>query len=254
MSQRAILNTILRSFHPRNVKKKLLHIVLRGNTVECPCCGSRYITFLPAGIKKRANAKCIQCGSLERHRTLWLYLHEKPGFFTTPAKLLHVAPEIQLYQKLTKIPNISYHSIDLHPDKYWYGHKTKKMDVTAMTYTDESFDIVICNHVLEHIPDDRKAISEIYRVCKTGGFAILNVPVNNKLDSTIEDPYITDPVKMKELFGQPDHVRVYGNDYITRLTGAGFKVEEIDFVSKFSHNEQFRYGLKPQELIYYCSK
>lgn len=254
MQTKTFKNNFLRIFHPGNIKSKFLHLALKGNNVECPCCGSKYITFLPAGLQKRANAKCIKCNSLERHRTLWLYLHEINNFFSEPLKMLHVAPEKQLYLKFSKLPNIDYCPIDLNPENYDYGNHTKKMDVTAMSFPDSYFDVVICNHVLEHIPDDKKAMSEMFRVCKPGGFAILNVPVNTNMETTVEDPSITDPKKMLELFGQKDHVRIYGKDYVQRLIHAGFSVNVIDYVSKFSQNEQFKYGLKRNELIYYCTK
>jgi SAM-dependent methyltransferase len=247
-------NSFIRLFHPKTFKSKFLHFALNGDAVQCPCCGSRYITFLPAGLQKRANAKCIKCGSLERHRTLWLYLHENTNIFTAPVKILHVAPEKQLYQKFSTLNNIDYHPIDLNPDKYAYGSKTKMMDVTAMTYPDEFFDVVLCNHVLEHIPDDRRAMSEMFRVLKEGGWAILNVPVKTNMENTFEDSSVIDPKKREEVFGQCDHVRIYGKDYTTRLIGVGFMVKVTDYVSKFKHNERFRYGLKENELIYYCTK
>lgn len=240
--------------HPGRFRNKLLHFALKGNDVECTCCGSKYITFLPAGIQKRANARCINCGSLERHRTLWSFLKEQGDIFKKPTKLLHVAPEKIFYDHFISIPTVEYHPIDLMPDKYAYGIKTIQMDVTAMTYPDASFDVVICSHVLEHIPDDKKAMQEIYRVLKPGGWAILNTPVNMEAEATHEDPYINDPQKQLELFGQPDHVRIYGKDFLTRLSDAGFKTDVIDYVSKFSHNEQFRYGFKSIEVIFFSKK
>jgi SAM-dependent methyltransferase len=253
MKLNTLKNNFIRSFHPQTFKNKFLHFALRGDTVECPCCGSRYITFLPTGLQKRANAKCIKCGSLERQRTLWLYLKEK-NIFTHPVKLLHVAPDRQLYAKFLQLKNVEYHPIDLQPEMYGYGAKTKMMDVTCMSYQDNFFDVVICSHVLEHVPDDRKAMREIFRVLKNGGYAILNVPAKDDLDNTFEDASVTDPKKRKQVFGQQDHVRIYGKDYITRLIQAGFKVEVIDYVSQFSHNERFRFGLKENEVIYYCTK
>ena len=168
--------------------------------------------------------------------------------------MLHVAPEKQFYLKFSRLNNIDYHPIDLNPDKYEYGSRTKVMDVTAITYPDAFFDVVICNHVLEHVPDDKKAMSEMFRVLKTGGWAILNVPVKINMENTFEDASVTDPKKREEVFGQCDHVRIYGKDYEVRLSQAGFKVEVIDYVSKFKPNEKFRYGLKENELIYYCTR
>lgn len=249
-----LIKQIKIALHPRVLKNRFLHFALKGNNVECVCCGSRYITFLPAGIQKRANAQCIKCGSLERHRTLWMFLKEQGDIFNKPIKLLHVAPEKIYYDKFVSIPTVEYHPVDLMPDKYDYGIKTIEMDVTALTYPDNFFDVIICSHVLEHIPHDTKAISEMYRVLKHGGWAILNTPVNMQMEKTHEDIYINDPQKQLELFGQPDHVRIYGKDFLTRLADAGFVTDVIDFPSKFSHNERFGYGFKQVELIFFAKK
>ncbi len=254
MKSTRIIRKIKIALHPKMLKNKFLRAALKGNDVECPCCGGKYITFLPAGLQKRPNAKCIKCGSLERHRAVWLFLKERGEIFTKQIKLLHMAPEKLYYQKFSALSNIDYHPIDLNPGDYDYGAKTKEMDVTALTYADETFDALICSHVLEHIPDDAKAMREMFRVLKPGAWAIINVPMNKNMESTFEYPTINDPKKQEELFGQPDHVRIYGRDYITRLTDAGFKVDVIDYTSGFSHNERFRYGLKAEELIFYCTK
>src|SRR6266487_5244278 len=236
-----------RIFRPHNLHRYILHIVLRGNNVECPCCGSKYLTFLPAGIVKRPNAACIKCGSLERHRNLWLFFSANSQLFAKPVKLLHAAPEKIFYKKFRANKNIDYYPIDLHPDNYNYGIKTMEMDLTDMRYNDNFFDAVVCNHVLEHIPDDIKAMKEMYRVLKPGGWAIINVPTNPQLASTVEDITINDPKKQLELFGQPDHVRIYGKDYIDRLLSSRFKVEIIQYPLQFDYNKRFYYGLKENE-------
>lgn len=254
MSFKAIKNTIIRKLPPRNIQLALLRLTLKGDTVFCPCCGGRYLTFLPAGIEKRANARCVKCGSLERHRALWLYLHECTDIFNIPKKILHVAPEIQIYQKFVRQSNITYHPIDLMPDEYNYGKKTKAMDVTALLYPADTFDVVICNHVLEHIPDDHSAMKEMFRVLKPGGWAMLNVPIDQEREETFEDTTITDPVKRLQLFGQPDHVRIYGKDYCTRLRAAGFQVEIRNFAEKYPHNEKFKYGIVDKDEMFICTK
>lgn len=240
---------------PAGIKNKFLKIVLKGNDVECTCCGKKYITFLPAGIKKRANARCIGCGSLERHRTLWHFLQNDTDLFKrTNIKLLHPAPEKLFYQKFNQSNNIQYTSIDLYPELYDYGSKTIKMDLTDIKFDNESFDVIICNHVLEHIPNDAKAMSEMYRVLKKDGWALINVPIDINREVTFEDININNPEKQLELFGQPDHVRIYGKDYITRLEKAGFVVKPIKYAEKFSPNELFKYGIKASEIIFYCTK
>lgn len=227
---------------------------MKGNDVECPCCGSKYITFLPAGLQKRANARCMKCGSLERHRVLWLYMKEQKEIFSKPLKVLHVSPEKAFYKLFGSLKNIQYFPIDLMPEKYDYGIRTIQMDVTAMTFADNSFDIIICSHVMEHIRADLTAMNEMYRVLKPGGWAIINTPVDMNKEDTVEDVNLYDPVKQQELFGQPDHVRLYGRDYIKRLSEAGFQVEVIDYPARFTHNQRFRYGIKPEELIFLCKK
>lgn len=250
----AELKKLLSRFRPGRLKQFVLQYALKGNTVECVCCGSAFITFLPAGLNLRANAKCIRCGSLERHRVVWKFLREETKLFKQQTVLLHVAPETQFYKEFSVAANISYHPIDLQPDKYVYGSKTKGMDVTDLKYPDAYFDVVICNHVLEHIPDDKKAMQEIFRVLKKGGWAILNVPADLSRKETYEDFSITEPEQRKLVFGQQDHVRIYGSDYINRLQHAGFEVQVIDYVSGFTHNEQFRFGFKANELIYMCNR
>ncbi len=210
--------------------------------------------FLPAGIQKRANAACIKCGSLERHRTLWLYFKENPALFKTHTKLLHAAPEKILSEYFQSRTDIQYTAIDLEPDAYNYSVNTIAMDLTDLKFEDNSFDVIICSHVLEHVPDDTKAMREIHRVLKADGWAILNVPVNEKRAKTFEDVTINDPKKQLELFGQPDHVRIYGRDYVDRLKQTGFKIELINWPSNYDHNTRFKYGLKETEVIYMCRK
>src|SRR5690349_17870287 len=135
-----------RILNPNNVYKKyILHFFLKGNNVECPCCGSKYLTFLPAGIEKRANATCIKCGSLERHRNLWLFFSENGQLFSNSIKLLHAAPEKIFYKKFSADKNVEYYPIDLHPTDYNYGIKTIEMDLTDVRYNDNFFDAIICN-------------------------------------------------------------------------------------------------------------
>lgn len=249
-----MIHFIKRNFNPKKLKRRLLHFALQGNNVQCPCCGARYITFLPAGIVKRANAACINCGSLERHRLLWLFMKQQGELFSKKIKLLHVAPEKLYYKKFASLDNIEYYPTDLNPAGYGYGKKTLKMDITGIKFNDDFFDVIICNHVLEHVPDDTKAMREMHRVLKPGCWALINVPIDMSRENTFEDVNINDPKKQLELFGQPDHVRIYGKDYITRLQDAGFAVEVIDYAKNFDEATRFKYGLKASELIFLCRK
>jgi SAM-dependent methyltransferase len=246
--------TIKRRLYEVMHRRYLLLYALSGNNVECVCCGAKYITFLPAGIVKRANAWCPRCGSLERHRSIWLFLKNRTDFFTKKISVLHSAPEKIYYRRFSKLANVNYYPFDLNPENYGYGSKTLKMDITDIKMENDFFDVVLCNHVLEHIPDDRKAMSEMFRVLKPGGWALINVPVDFDRKETFEDPGINDPEKQLQLFGQPDHVRIYGADYVSRLSAAGFDVEVIDYNKSFNDDEIFRYGLKAGELIFLCKK
>ncbi len=140
--------------------------------------------------------------------------------FTEPVKLLHLAPEKPLMDLFIKQNNIDYLTADLNPEQVMV-----KMDITAIQYPDNIFDAILCNHVLEHIPDDRKAMRELYRVLKPGGWAILQVPVSKILEQTYDDITITSPQDREKYFGQKDHVRIYGKDYTQRLKEAGFTVD-----------------------------
>ncbi|HEX8331369.1 MAG TPA: methyltransferase domain-containing protein [Segetibacter sp.] len=246
--------SVKRSVGPAAVRNKWLTLALKGNTVHCPCCKRQFQTFVPTGLAKRANARCVGCDSLERHRTIWLYLNRKTEFFKKDLTVLNVAPEPFFYKKFSRLSNIKYFAIDKFPEEYGYGRKTIRMDVCDLKFADESFDVIICNHVLEHVPNDRKAMREMNRVLKPGGWAILNCPVNKNQATTLEDTSITDPAIRLELFGQQDHVRVYGRDYIDRLFDAGFEVNIVDYADTFTNNERFRYGMKAGEDIYHCFK
>ena len=218
-----------------------------GEGYFCPCCMGEFRKFLT--FRGRPNSRCPGCGSLKRHRLIWLYLKEKTHFFSSQLKVLHFAPEYLFQRVFENMPNLDYISAD------WASPRaTLKMDVTNITCDSNTFDVILTNHVLEHVQDDRKAMRELYRVLKPGGFAILQSPLNNKLAITYEDPSITDPVERKKAFGQEDHVRVYGRDYKDRLEEAGFAVTVDRFVQELGEEKVKRFVLPPEEDIYYCAK
>ena len=195
---------------------------------------------------------CHNCGALERHRLLWLYLTRGPHLFDQPHKLLHFAPEPVLFRKFLEADDIDYYPCDLAPQNL--PASARKMDITDIQFDDESFDAILCNHVLEHVPDDHKAMSELYRVLRTGGWAILQVPINSNLDHTIEDLAVTNPDERRKLYGQRDHVRRYGKDFEERLERAGFDVKAEEIEGLFSPQEAGRFGLLAGEVIYFCTK
>ncbi len=220
-----------------------------GNKHECPICGGKFRKMLPYGNKGIKNRLCPKCLSLERHRLLWLYLTTQTKWLDQPLNVLHIAPEQPFIKRFRKNKNWTYITADLESPL-----ADVKMDIRQMPFNNEQFDIVICNHVLEHIDDDKKAMSEIFRVLKTKGKAILQVPINYELSNTYENPNITNPKERTIHFGQYDHVRVYGTDYPQRLSSIGFNVDINKFVQQLSDIEIEKYRLDPNELIYIAYK
>lgn len=205
----------------RRIRHWALAILLRGTRFHCPLCTGSYRRFRTIGDPPRENAMCPGCGSLERHRLLWIALEQQwqQGALHAGDRLLHVAPEPVLEAKL-KQHYPQYVSIDLDGER-----AMEAMDITALTFADQYFDAVVCNHVLEHVPDDRAAIAELYRVLKPGGWGSIQVPM--KGDVTQEDLNVTDLGERRHLYGQDDHVRQYGSDFVERLRGAEFGVLEL---------------------------
>lgn len=217
----------------------------KGNRFTDPIDGSSYRTFLPYGYDKlRQNALCPGTLSLERHRYLWLYLQQKTTFLEEKLKVLHVAPEQVFYTKFKTFSHWDYTTTDLHSPL-----ADVKADICALPFDDNSFDLILCNHVLEHIPDDTKAMAELYRVLKKGGTLIAQVPLNEDANTTFEDDTITAPEERTRIFGQYDHVRVYGLDYFKRLEQVGFRVQALDFLNEFTQEECIRYALPKKEKI-----
>ncbi|MBN2349970.1 MAG: class I SAM-dependent methyltransferase [Bacteroidales bacterium] len=218
----------------------------RGNNVECPVCGSTFKKFLPYGHNiVRKNVLCPKCLSLERHRLIWLFLKNKTDFFSASLKVLHVAPEQCFIGRFKKLSNLNYITADLESPI-----ADIKLDVQQMPFKSNEFDVVICNHVLEHVEDDTRAMSEILRVLKKGGFAILHVPVDFAMKTTREDPGITDPLERERLFRQKDHYRFYGTDYPERLKKVGFIIKDNNYLDMLDETAKDRYRLMSQEFMY----
>lgn len=228
---------------------KTMAFFMKGDKLECTICGYKGNRFLSYGLVKRENALCPNCLSLERHRLLWLYFKEKTDIFTKPKKVLHFAPEFDIQTLLKKQKNLDYTSCDIDMPT-----AMEKQDITNITHPDNTFDVILCNHVLEHIRDDHKAMSELYRVMRPGGWAILQTPMNNQAQVTDEDITLTDPKEMQRRFGQNDHVRVYGLDKKDRLEKVGFRVVVDKYVAELPLEKQQRYALDTTEDIYLCFK
>ncbi len=238
----------------QRISRPVLHLIglfYRGNNVTCPIINVSYRKFLPYGrINPRPNALCPDSLSLERHRLLWLYLHRKTDFFDRKYKFLHVAPEVCFISAFKKQHGDGYITGDIESPL-----ADVKMDILNTPFPDNTFDAVMCNHVMEHVSDDVQAMREIYRVLKPGGWAVMQVPFYEPVaEKTFEDPTITDASEREKVYGQDDHVRLYGKDYPDRIRRAGFNVLEDDFVKTLSPEEVNRYALPKDEIIFFSKK
>lgn len=241
-----MIKNILRPF-----KKNVLIFLYRGNNKYCPVCKKNSRKFLDFGHPTRSGARCVHCNSLERHRLAWLFFENQTDLFDGHQKnMLHVAPEEAFLRPFSKKLGKGYITADLYNPVAMV-----KMDITDIQHPDESFDVIYCSHVLEHVPDDRKAIREFYRVLKSEGWAVLLVPILN--GPTHEDLSITDPQERLRVYGQEDHVRKYGTDgiYLNRLKEAGFVVKVMR-PSEFLNSRQIaNMGITDAaQDIYYCTK
>lgn len=190
--------------------------------LHCPVCEKNAATFLPFGLGGRRNALCPHCGSLERHRFLWLYLARFTRLLRSAARVLHTAPEPCLERRLRALPNFRYRSLDLFDPS-----ADVQADLGDLPFEDGHFDLILTSHVLEHLPDDGPAITELARVLRRGGRAIVMVPYDPDLAITEEGGHIASPRERMARFGHPYHYRNYGADLVGRLTAAGFAVRAI---------------------------
>ncbi|MBT0811815.1 class I SAM-dependent methyltransferase [Litoribacter ruber] len=227
---------------------RIMAVVYKGDKVICTVCDSGFKKFLPYGRKGRDNALCPNCLALERHRLMYLFLQEKTPFFKKPLKVLHVAPELCFIDKFEAMDNLEYITGDLESPL-----AKVKMDIHQIPFEDETFDVVFCNHVMEHVDDDIAACREINRVLKKDGWGIVQSPVY-PLPETLEDKTITDPAERERLFGQRDHVRKYGLDYASRLSKSGLRVSEDNYVQALPKEMVEKHALPINEIIYYCTK
>ncbi len=226
----------------RKLAWSLVALMMQGGRVECPCCGGRFRGFLPGGPDRRPNARCPRCGSLERHRMVWLWLQRSTDLLTARRRVLVVAPEEFLQDTLRARANLDYLSVDLESPL-----AMRRMDITRLELPDASRDAVFCSHVLEHIPDDRAAMRELLRVLAPGGWAVLQTPIDMARASTFEDPSATSPAERQRLFGQSDHVRVYGRDFFDRLRACGWDIECVAFGRVLGEDAARHFGLDPDE-------
>ncbi|MDP8219676.1 MAG: methyltransferase domain-containing protein [Candidatus Theseobacter exili] len=233
----------------RAVRDMARRIFYYGKKRYCPVCGKSFRQFCMFGVVPREDAQCVYCGALERHRFLWLYLLRKTNLFDgMPKKMLHFAAIRCFANKLREMLKEGYLTADIcNPNAM------VKMDITNIEYPDKSFDVICCSHVLEHVQDDIKALRELFRVLKNNGWAVILVPITT--EKTVDDPSIVEDLERLKAFGQKDHVRRCGPDYIDRLHEAGFSVDVIKVNDLVQNSEAVRMGLTAASgEIFYCTK
>ncbi len=231
----------------------------KGNNRYCVICDSNIQEFLAVNLdhlekkspfQNREKAKCPVCGSLERHRLIYVYLKNKTNIFNAPLKkVLHTAPETLLTEKLVTNQYIDYVSSDINPKTIG---AMLKIDLTDIDIADHTFDVVISSHVLEHILDDKKALSEIYRILKPGGWALILVPI------IAEKTFTVSGIKKEQdrirFYGKEDHVRGYGLDFKEMLQNTGFKVKVINYAKQLGDAEIQYQCLLKEDFIFHCKK
>lgn len=256
----------------KNVISELRTLFYSGTNYTCNFCGRRFRKLLSTGIDieviskhriigaGKRNAGCPRCHSTDRERLIYYYLNNYTQVFKegiVPLRVLHIAPSVRIAKLILQQNNVQYVLGDLFTEGYegHYLKETINLDITDTPYPDKSFDLIICNHVLEHIIDDIKAMSEIFRLLDNNGLAILQVPISKQLKKTLENNNYQSPEERLKHFGQHDHVRIYGLDYIDRLETVGFEVEAINFnILKTDQKFVKEYGLNPKEDLYLASK
>lgn len=247
-----ILNLFPRPFLIRlsYTVRPFLAFFLKGNRFTDPIDGKSFKSFLPYGYgNQRENVLSPSTLSLERHRLFWLYLKNETDFFKAQKKVLHFAPEQAFYKRFKKMSNLDYVTTDLNSPL-----ADVKADICNLPFKENTFDVIFCNHVLEHIPDDTKAMQELYRVLKVGGMGIFQIPQYLSREKTFEDNSITDKKERQKIFGQYDHVRIYGRDYFDKLRSIGFEVDEVDYTKTLSETEIDKFRLAKGEIIPVVSK
>jgi SAM-dependent methyltransferase len=251
---KSILNTIPRPWLIKvsYLVRPIIAFYLKGNKYTDPIDGKSFRKFLPYGYEnQRENALSPSTLSLERHRLLWLFLKDETTFFTSKEKqkVLHIAPEQCFLDIFRKQQNIEYITSDLESQI-----ADIKADICNLPFKNNTFDVVFCNHVLEHITDDTKAMQELYRVLKPNGMGIFQIPQDLSREKTFEDNTITDQKERTKIFGQYDHVRVYGRDYFNKLRAVGFRVDEVDYTKKITSEKLEKFCLMKNEILPVCYK
>ena len=231
--------------------KKVAPLLYKGNNVECPVCNRSFRKFLSYGseVAHRENVLCPYDLTLERHRLMWLYLTNETRFFEDQLSVLHIAPEQCFHPRFKKQSNLNYLTGDLESPI-----ADLHFDLHNIPLEENRFDVVFCNHVLEHVEDANQCMQELFRVMKPGGWGIFQVPQDFSREKTYEDPTITSPEEREKHFWQKDHVRLFGKDYPDWLRKAGFEVDEYKPSDHFSSDQVKRYRLMEKEVLYIARK
>ena len=236
----------LKSLEP--LLRPVIRLFYSGDAVSCPICEKSYSKFIQLREEENSDQLCPYCSSIQRKRLLWLYLEKECGIHSEQLRVLDFTPHPTTAKRIRQNKNVDYLTTD-YESKRW----DQQYDITAIPEKDASFDLVMCYHILEHVPDDRKAMAELLRIVKANGRVLVQTP--HRETPTAEDPSITDPAERLRLFGQDDHVRYYNRgDLVQRLKDAGFEVEELAYAQTFSAEEQGKLVLNEKELIFVCRK
>lgn len=244
-----IIKKIYKSILSEKTRIKLHHIrffirgfFYSGSKVTCVCCNKSFTKFLPHGNVKRQNAVCPSCNTLERNRVLYLYLRDRTNFFYDKLSVLHFAPENKLERIFRKMKNLRYISGDINPEL-----AMQQIDIQSIGFPDNHFDVIICSHVLGHVPDEFKALSELRRVIKPDGSVIIMTKIYEDLSATFEASGMNN-AEAQEIF------RKHGKDFPERLKNGGFEVTIIDLAKDVGNLASAKYGLGENELIYLCKR
>lgn len=268
------MKSVIKKYIPYSIGKKLRGLwqifqsfFYYGHRYTCPFCKSNFRKLLPGGADlpvinekqivgagRRDNCICPRCYSTDRDRLIYLYLVNFTKIFDEKNNMLHVAPSGSLKALLKSIPTLKYREGIKYHEGFYYSKDISIIDIRELDYGDNTYDVIFCNHVLEHIPEDMKAMKELYRVLKPNGWAILQVPISKLLKKTYEDLSITSEKEREKHFGQFDHVRIYGADYTERLKAAGFEVEDISPSRDWKIDKLEKYAINKDETLYIVHK
>lgn len=231
--------------------KLIAPLLYKGNNVECPVCEKSFKKFLSYGseVAARDNVLCPYDLTLERHRLMWLWLKNESNFFTDKLSVLHMAPEQCFHKRFQQQENLDYLTADIVSPI-----ADMHFDLHDIPLEDNRFDVIFCNHVMEHVNDHLRCMQELFRVMKPGGWAIMQVPQDFDRAEVYEDASITSPEEREKHFWQYDHVRLFGRDYPDWLRKAGFEVEEYIPSEHFTSEQIARFRLMEKEVLYIARK